>query len=217
MIGLVVPVLSNFKGFTELLQTVDLPVIPFVHNNWDCNVGVSVAWNIQINRAISFGCDYIIVANDDTILFPGTMQKMIELLDEGYDVVSPINTRDVELLKERRLADGADFAMFGITPETVNRYGLFDENIHSYFNDNDYTHRVNMGGGTTVTMLDVGFYHHGSVTQFKGGSPETEDRVVSHEAFRATERYYLNKWGGPVRNEIFSRPFNDPNKTIKDW
>lgn len=216
-IALVVPVMSNFKGFTQLIQSVSAPVYPFIHNNWDINVGVSRAWNVQIVRALSAGYDEIIVANDDTILEPNTIYKMLEGLKKGYDLVTPVNTRDAQKTEDEVYIPNPDFAMFAINRNTVQKFGLFDERIHSYFNDNDYSWRIKAGGGQYAARVDAGFYHVGSVTQNMGGDGNNQPRVVSHDKFREAQNYYTAKWGGGVGNEVYPTPFNDPNKTIKDW
>ena len=207
-VGLVVPVMSNFKGFAELIRSVDMPVVPYIEDNWNDNCGVSKAWNKQIKRAIEDGCDYIFVCNDDTYFLPGAMQKLIEGLNRGYDLVSPINTRDFPVESTRRFWDNLDYSSFLIKPETIKKFGWFDETINTYFNDNDYTYRMVLGNGSYATITDAGFYHVGSVTQFKGKDETTDDRVVSHEEFRALQKRYVAKWGGTPGNEIYSAPYN---------
>lgn len=208
--ALIVPVMSNFKGFTELIRSVDTPITPYIWNNWDNNVGVTIPWNRMIDNAIRDGHTHLFVANDDTTFAPGTMQKMIEVLDSGeLDLVSPINTRDFELTEERKYSfDKLDFASFAITPDTVKQFGYFDEELFAYFNDNDYARNILVNGGACAGITDAGFYHVGSVTQFKGREKPWEERVVSHEDFRAAQAYFVAKWGGTPGNETYDRPFN---------
>lgn len=215
-VGLVVPVMSNFKGFAELIRSVDIPVVPYIEDNWNDNCGVSKAWNKQIKRALDDNCDYIFVCNDDTIFAPGTMEKLIEAAP-FYDLVSGINTRDFNVTERTEFVTNPDFASFLITPRTIEKFGWFDETINSYFNDNDYAYRIKLGGGHYGARLDAGFYHVGSVTQFKGKDETTNDRVVSHEEFRALQYRYVSKWGGTPGNETFTNPYANTAKTIKDW
>lgn len=208
--ALIVPVMNNFKGFTELIQSVDMPITPYIWDNWDKNYGVTIPWNRMIERAIADGHTHLFVANDDTTFAFGTMQKMIDVLDSGeMDLISPINTRDFKLTEERKYSlDKLDFASFAITPQTIEKFGYFDEELFAYFNDNDYARNLLINGGTCAGITDAGFYHVGSVTQFKGKGPEDDDRVVSHEDFRTAQAYYVAKWGGLPGSEIYNRPFN---------
>lgn len=216
MIGLVVPVMSNFKGFAELIRSIDLPVRPYIEDNWNDNCGVSKAWNKQIKRAIDDGCEYIFVCNDDTYFLPGTMQKLIDSMP-FYDLVSGHNVRDSYVSDTTAFNGHSDYASFLITPKTIEQFGWFDETINSYYNDNDYSYRIKLGGGRRGRRLDAGFYHEGSVTQFKGKDASTDDRVVSHEEFRALQARYIQKWGGMPNEEQLQHPYNDPRKTFKDW
>lgn len=208
MTALVVPVMTNFKGFTELIRSVDISITPYIWNNWDKNDGVTIPWNRMIVRAIQDGHRHIFVANDDTTFATDTMQKMIDVLDEReYDLVTPINMRDSEVESERRLIPHPDYASFAITSSTIDKFGLFDEELFAYYNDNDYSRNLIVNGGKYCAITDAGFYHVGSVTQLKGRDETTNDRVVSHADFEMAQGYYLAKWGGMPGNEKYTTPF----------
>lgn len=208
--ALVVPVMSNFKGFVELIQSVDLPITPYIWDNWNKNYGVTIPWNRMIENAILDGHSHIFVANDDTTFAGGTMQKMIDALDnDGLDLVSPINTRDFQVTEERKYSlDKLDFASFAITPKTIEKFGYFDEELFAYFNDNDYARTILVNGGKCAGITDAGFYHVGSVTQFKGKEKPWEERVISHEDFRVAQSYFVAKWGGLPGQETYLTPWN---------
>lgn len=214
-IGLVVPVYVNFQGFAELMASVNQSVIPIVIPNWRENAGVSKGWNRGIHRAMTKRCDICFVINDDVVLETLTMGQMIHGILDGHDLVTGYNTRDErhDGLGDKYL-DTPDYSCFAIRPlPFIAKFGGFDENFSpAYFEDNDMAYRMKLSGGSGVKMLTAPFYHKGSVTQnWEGGL------VVTHEMFRKNRAYYEQKWGGPPGEERFTNPFNDPNKTLKDW
>lgn len=211
-IGLVVPVLNNFKGFTELMESVDVPVLPIVIDNWNKNIGVSCGWNEGIRRAIKREIDVLLISNDDVVLMPGAIDNIIDSLPD-YDLVSAAQ------IKDRRPTTGliegpADFSFFAIRPmEFVKKFGWFDQNFSpAYFEDNDMHYRILLAGGKTAMRFDAQMKHKGSVTQNskKGG-------VVSSKMFEDNRAYYIRKWGAIPGDEEFKHPFNDVNMSIKNW
>ena len=217
-IGLVVPVMSNFRGFTEMMQTVDYPVIPIIENNWDYNHGVSKGWNKGIKRAQDLGLNLVLVSNDDVLFEPGCIARLVDEMEEfddmgmGPDIVSPHNLR----LPEVTLTD-VDFSCFMVETDFLDRFGTFDENFTpAYFEDNDMHYRIKLTGGRGYTVEEAEFFHVGSVTQFKG-QRDGRDRVVSHDMFEANRAYYVKKWGGWPGKEKFSRPYNNPAFDVQQW
>jgi hypothetical protein len=208
------PVMSNFKGFTELMRSVDIPVLPYVFNNWTINHGVSHAWNCALkdNR----DADVVIVCNDDIIFEPGCLQALVDGVKDYNDLVTAVNTRDFPL-PENCNPNEPDYACFAVSPEDfLDTFGYFDENFTpAYFEDNDMAYRIKLAGGTQVKLATARMYHIGSQTQFKGGPPESEDRVVSHEQFRKNQAYYRLKWGGLPGHEQYKNPFNKSHLDAK--
>lgn len=223
VIGLVVPVLNNFLGFTELMESIKEPVVPIVCPNWKENLGVSKAWNDGIAQAIELGCEHVFVANDDIVLtHPETLTLLSRAMDwHSIDLLTPSNVRDgyappkpSPFLGEHSFGVNPDFSAFMIRPkEFVERFGLFDENFYpAYFEDNDMAYRIKLYGGCYANHLNVGFLHKGSVTQnsvVKG--------VVPGPVFEKNRSYYCSKWGGMPLKEVYQTPFNDLSKTLKDW
>jgi GT2 family glycosyltransferase len=217
MIGLVVPVLSNFRGLTELMHSVDTDLKPIVIDNYKQNRGVAAGWNLGIDIARMYGCTTAIVANDDIVFYPGTIRKLHRAVQGGYDVASAVNRRD---FAEGEGADWAiDYSCFAVNPETFfDKFGRFDENFKpAYFEDNDMHRRVTLLGGKSVNLIDAPMYHAGSVTQLAGtNDPDTPNRVVSHHQFRLNRDYYQAKWGGWPGEEKFDTPFN-LGGSLKVW
>ena len=212
MIGMVVPVMVNFKGFTELMRSVDIPVKPIVLDNWVNNVGVSKSWNWGLTHAQD--CEALFIVNDDVTFAPGAMSKMLDAIQD-FDLVSAIGGDHDQTGVHEIIDNGSpDYAAFVIKPEEfLDKFGLFDENFTpAYFEDNDMRYRIKVSGGRQGIVLDARMYHYGSYTQNHDGQ-----RVVSHQMFEANRDYYVRKWGGTPGEETYINPFNDVSKTLKDW
>jgi GT2 family glycosyltransferase len=187
------------------MRSVDHPVKPIVIPNWENNIGVSAAWNKGLELSAEAGCDVAVISNDDVVLAPGTLFKLVAgVWNRGFDVATAINTRDFQLGTGTDW-ENPDFSCFALAPEDfLNDFGYFDTTFSpAYFEDNDMHWRIRMRGGHAVRLNDAGMYHVGSVTQFWDGG-----RVVSHESFRANEQYYIEKWGGKPGEEKWQTPFN---------
>lgn len=206
--ALIVPVMKNFKGFTQLIQSVTEPIVPIVLNNWDTNHGVSKAWNRGIKAAIDKGCEYAVVCNDDVILSPGLLPKLTRRLEGNVVLVSPRNTTGVGHPR------GLNFWCYAIRPESfVDRFGTFDENFSpAYFEDDDMAYRIRIAGGQIV---NTPFEAYHAVMGTQAMDPDTP--VVSRDVWDRNERYYAQKWGGPGGQEKYRIPFNRMGMTIKDW
>jgi len=215
-VGLCVPVLVNFEGFAKLMQSVDRTVRPYVIPNWGDNLGVSGGWNEGLRAAIRDKQDYLFIMNDDIVMQPLAMQRMMWGIGDGHDLVTAFNTRDEDYshLGSTQYIESPDYSCFVVDPlQFVMKFGYFDENFTpAYFEDNDMNYRIKLAGGSDRKCTSAPMYHAGSVTQNWGGVPH-----VSSEMFEDNREYYRQKWGGVPGEEKFITPFNDPNKTIKDW
>lgn len=205
--AVVVPVMKNFKGFAELMESIDTPVLPLVIDNWTHNAGVGPAWNRGIVQAAEAGCEYAVIVNDDVVLPSGMIGRLTERLTGRRAIVSPTNVTGVCHPR------GLNFWCFAIKPrEFIQQYGLFDENFApAYYEDDDMAYRVRLAGGVIETIADTA-YHQVMGTQSMDSVP-----VVGYDVWDKNEKYYAEKWGGSGGNEKFRTPFNDPDKTIKDW
>lgn len=201
-IGLVVPVMNNFKGFAELMASVDYPAIfPIVIDNWNENRGVSWAWNAGIMKSISF--KYCLIVNDDVTFYPSTIFKLMVAINSGRIFVTG-NSGNGEY-QYGTYNNEPDFSCFMINPiEFVKKYGWFDEeNFPIYFNDNDMARRMLLTGDKYEKRLDARIEHKGSITQNNvvGG-------VETSPIFEQRRAKYVQKWGGGPLEEKFTIPFN---------
>lgn len=211
-VALIVPVMTNFRGFTRLMASVDEAVRPFVINNWDTNHGVAKAWNVGIRDAIEQEADVAIICNDDVIFHPGTIARLVEAsLDMDLVSVVASDTGQTGILE----ADFPDFCCFAIDPASfVDKFGWFDEHFYpAYFEDNDMAYRIKLAGGRQGLCLDAQVHHEGSATQYM----DRENPVVDSPAFEKNRDYYIGKWGGRPHEETYDAPFRGlTNKTYKD-
>jgi GT2 family glycosyltransferase len=211
---LAVPVMYNFKGFTELMHSVDISVRPFVIPNWEENIGVSKAWNNALDESHRSDAEVLIISNDDVVFEPGCLEKLVAAITvDDWDLATAVNTRDFPRYEDCAM-DEPDYACFAVDPIIFrSKYGYFDENFTpAYFEDNDMAYRISRSGGKQIKLPLARMYHKGSQTQFWNG-----ERVVSHEMFRRNEGYYMAKWGGMPGKETYEVPFNDRTKQLNDW
>ncbi len=214
MIALIVPVLKNFRGFTELMASTDLALRVFVLDNWRENRGVAPAWNEGLRQAVAERCDYAVIVNDDVILRSHTLERLCEPLDGQLVMTSATNEIESPYLSvkpDHRYA--LDFACFAVRPQDfVRKLGYFDENFRpAYFEDADMRYRMMLLGYDGLAIAEARMYHVWSTTQLMDGP------VCSHEQFRNNQRYYVEKWGGDHRAERFSRPFGNPAYDVNYW
>lgn len=205
--ALIVPVMKNFKGYAELMESIDVPVLPLIMNNWTQNHGVGPAWNRGLQQAAAADCQYAVVVNDDVVLPPGMIGRLTSRLDDRTVLVSPTNVTGVCHPR------GLNFWCFAVRPgEFIERFGLFDENFApAYFEDDDMARRISLSGATMETIPDTAFH------QVMGTQEMDDEPVVPRAIWDRNEAYYMAKWGGPGGRETFRRPFNDRTKTLKDW
>lgn len=208
-VALGVPVMHNFKGYTQLMATVDREVYPIVYNNWDKNDGVAAAWNEMLMMARYLDMDALAIVNDDVLLAPDTLDKLVESVQD-LDLVSAASGPEDE---PGLRMDDSDFACFVVKPnDFIEKHGYFDEKYKlGYFEDNDMSYRIRLNGNLQAVRRDARMFHAGSQTQFWNGG-----RVVSHEQFRRNQARYEGKWGGMPRHEVYDTPF-DSGADLKDW
>lgn len=214
-IGVITAVMNNFKGYTRLMESVDVPVLPLPVNNWDHNTGCAGGWNRGIDMAVAAGCTHAIICNDDTEFEPGTIMKLVEAIDDGAGfVVSAINRRDQKEDLPYEIRPGCDYSCFMLKPqEFFDTVGRFDENLYpAYFEDNDMERRIILSGNRPVHRTDAMHFHRGSETQNFGGGT-----VVTSEMFERNREYYIRKWGDSPTWERWDTPFNRSDMTYKDW
>lgn len=203
-VGLAVPVLNNFKGYTKLMMSVDTTVMPFVQPNWEENIGVGPAWNNALNWGRDKSLEYLIIVNDDVIFRPGVINKMLHWSARGYDLVSPQNETGV------CHPYGLNFWCFMVKPaEFLRKFGTFDENFApAYYEDDDMAYRIKLAGGS-IKNLNEKAYHEVMGTKI--------DQDTHRSYYENNLEYYIEKWGGEPSMERYDNPYGDPTKDHRYW
>jgi len=214
MIGFIAPVFNRFDLFAQMMVTVDMEVRPYVMDNFVHNRGVSGGWNEGMRRALSDGCRYAFITNDDVWFSPGALKCMYDTIVETQAVLVSANQNGV-FDTERELFEGADFFCFIVDiPQLISHCGTFDENFFpAYFEDNDMHYRIRLAGRTSYIQPKAVVMHHGSATQ----NADPNNPVTPPHQFENNRRYFAEKWGGIPGAEEFTNPFRDVNKQVWDW
>ena len=180
------------------------------------NLGFSVANNIGINYAIGNKYDFILLLNNDTEVKKGFLKPMIDRLkqDNHLGAVQPIIMK-FNQRKKIWNAGGYLNYFFGlpytnrklnsksnevtwisgccilIKTSVVKKVGLLDENFFAYFEDVDWSIRM-QNQGYKLGLVDKSIvFHHGS----KSLSNSTHEGVVSPiiHYLNIKNHIYLNK------------------------
>jgi len=229
-IGIVIPILNNFKGSVETIESVRTSHQwePIVLPQWRRNRPLSAAWNIGISKALNErDCDYALVINDDILFAPHTIDNLVreyQNLPEDVLLLSACNVRShvtetygtpygvFELPDpgvSGNFSECPDFSCFMVDNRLFPRVGQFDENfIPAYFEDNDMHTRINLLGFRAGATGSAQYYHAASQTQ----KPDS-----FHQMFESNRDYYISKWGGMPHQETYKTPFNRSDTSPKEW
>ncbi|BDI34191.1 hypothetical protein CCAX7_62420 [Capsulimonas corticalis] len=186
------------------------------------STGVAYNWNVGIAAAIVDGCSHVLVANNDIIFHPRTIDVMVERISRGDAAI--VTAHDVggtyrdpnQVIALPVGIDGEDgrpeFFCFALTRDTLKQVGWFDDNFEgAYYEDNDYHARVALARLRAVRLINAPCFHHGTATI-------RDDPRASEEIGQAASRnkeYFAAKWGRlpagseeEMRRTYFPVPFN---------
>jgi GT2 family glycosyltransferase len=102
---------------------------------------------------------------------------------------------------QARWGTGPDYSCFIFGRTLIQQVGEFDERFPLYFEDNDSHQRIRLSGFEALSYAP--YYHYGSGTT--NSNPGIQEFVAGK--YRASEEYYLRKWGGPPGQERNIAPF----------
>lgn len=215
-IPLIVPTMVKFDLFMKMIASVDYPIRPYIIDNSVDNIGVASSWNKGIKLAIQDGYKYAIICNDDIEFYKGAIESLVNGINaiDAFTISpnSQLIGRDFNRYHYPRngYISGSEYACFIVNMEKmVEEVGYFDENFYpAYYEDNDMNYRIKLAGGYEFIDTEVGIIHHGSAT----GAD-----VISHDRWLELEQYYISKWGGKPREELWTSPYNDADKELKYW
>lgn len=158
------------------------------------NYGVSRIWNKFADMSFAENMDYIVIANDDVILYHTTLKR---LLSAAYS-----NPRGVTAFQ----GDNA-FSLFVLSRYAWETVGKFDENLYpAYFEDGDYSRRMRLEDNVPLIQIPGPAYYHVGSKTINDFTPENIQR--HHMQFSNNEIYYISKWGGPPNHEVYTVPFD---------
>lgn len=227
-IGLVIPVLNSFENAIDCLQSIRTKHIisVYVQPQYRHLVALSAAWNTGIKKAFADGCDYALVCNDDIIFSPETIDNLVSeyerLHQEGCILLSPSNIfgqlpskwaiMDYYLKEAEPIttADHPDFSCFFIANGFFDEVGTFDENFYpAWCEDQDMHQRIHLAGKRALVSTACPFVHLGSVTTSRLPSVDSSTSNI----------HFMRKWGSHNNHvpQAYTHPYNDPNKTYKEW
>lgn len=142
-------------------------------------------------------CDGVVLLNDDALLkTPGGFTRLAELAAQHEDIgiIAPVTNVTGQPLQMPkgvglRQVPHIAFVCVYIPRRTIERVGMLDERFTSYgWEDNDYTHRVNIAG-LKVCVYDHVFVDHASLKSTFRGDPK---KAANIEPGR---RIFREKWG----------------------
>lgn len=204
------------------------------------NRSVAESWNYAIQFARKNNYNYILIANNDVIFHPKTVDNLIKFIDKtNYAMVTATNRND-GTLKDSELInldpkdfdefdlkpitnwreEGPDFSMFMIKKEFPDTYGWIDENFRpAYYEDNSTHLNIFKLGGHAKRVSTAPYFHYGSKTIQM--NPEVRKQIVDGGLFDKNKQYFLDKWGAlpseTLDGQGYDFPFNDLNNKITYW
>jgi len=176
-------------------------------NGW--NAGVAVGWNQLIKMALEWKATKILICNNDIAFGPRTINGMVgaynrlrESVPETVMVTAANKTKNpnqlAEIAQEWKYEEHPDFSCFMITPETIERVGMFSEDYKpAFFEDNDMHWRILLMGYKAFGTDWAPYSHIASRTRY--GNPN----IVSHKTFRQNKMtFFQNMLTREVTQEI---------------
>lgn len=173
--------------------------IMYARNDPESNFSLAYAWNSIMQLAVIYAEDKdvsVILANDDIILFPNTIEL---LLNDPHEFSYPSGAES-----------GNSFSLFKIDVNMWLDVGKFDVNFYpAYFEDNDYHRRMLLKGYDIYSVPQAQYHHEGSGTLRAMSVEEQQKRAI---AFRRCQAYFKFKWGGihgqVAYDDMYDQPFD---------
>jgi len=174
-----------------------------------------------INKGIACSNgDYIFLLNNDTILFPGWLPRMVAAFDSTTGAVGPLSNyvmgkqrvivgrreaspeqiHNIVSAQNKGRTTEADFLIgfaLMVSRETINKVGTLDERFFAGSEDLDYSLRIRRIGLKLKIVEDVFILHAGSATS-KGILNKSEEYLV-----QANDEFF-KKWSQELGVEITS-------------
>jgi len=161
------------------------------------NAGVAVGWNQLIKQALEWNADKILICNNDIAFGAHTIDGLVEAYNQLHHQIPETvmvtaanvtkNPNDLASIPQNwRYAEHPDFSCFMITPETIDRIGLFCEDYDPAFFEDNHTHWKILQMGYKAFKTDWAPYSH-IASRTRHGNPN----IVTHENFRANKIKFM--------------------------
>lgn len=157
------------------------------------NLGVAASWNAIIRATPD--APWWAIVNYDLVFAPGDLARLADHME-----------------REGGVALLGTFSAFGVDRGAIKRAGMFDENFHpAYFEDNDFDYRCRLAG-VPMAGLPAGLSHEISSTL----QSSLVFREGNTRSFPKNHDYFVRKWGGDPYHEVYTTPFN-AGGDIRSW
>jgi N-acetylglucosaminyl-diphospho-decaprenol L-rhamnosyltransferase len=169
----------------------------FITLTQEKNIGVAPAWNLGILSAFHIGATHVAVLNNDIILSPTALDRLVawEGLGCWVPTVKPITVVPAnpmpwnQVRLNRWVSRPGDFCGFLVTQKVIDIVGWFDEEYRlAYCEDLDYEMRLMRSGIPHGMCHDALVYHFGARSVVEGG-------VDTGLQFSKNAAYFERKWG----------------------
>lgn len=167
------------------------------------------SWNEGIKQALKDGCEYVIIPNLDIKLYDYTIDNLVDFAKDDDSVIwsgrctnTGANYPDDNFIVNSKLVYDS-FAFFMVNDRLFKEVGEFDEKfIPAYGEDVDMQYRIELAGKKHTCVWMAKFIHFGQTTikNCKG--------VQEGQTKRDTDAYFIEKWGGLPRQQVYLTPFN---------
>lgn len=201
----------------------------FSHKRNEERWGFQRSVNYGVNDGFERGFDYVLVCNNDILLHPAALVRLVEGFEKERDfpvgLVSCLDTRgestpaafsQISTAVKEAVPEAVhpNFSAFMVDRECWEKVGEMDEVFApAYFEDNDYHYRMRLAGLAAIVYPPAIFYHFGSGTQNEAA--ENGRPIVPTPLFENNRAFYAKKWGGVPGNEKYEHPYNDPALTLR--
>lgn len=197
---------ADTREYLNSLRPAKFVDIKIIFN--EANIGAVKARNIGMRE---FDAENLCLIDNDIEVTTGWLSKMISLAEKKRDIgaINPSSNnfgqapppgtglneyaKSLEAFNGQYLEIGAaiSFCML-IKGEVVKKVGLLDEAFETmFYEDTDYSMRINKEGYRCVIQKDVYVWHHGHKTSGK--------LRRGRELFKKNREIFYKKWGRPLR------------------
>src|SRR5262245_41997021 len=203
---------DDFRGHLEQIAE-DQPRL-FLWSHQPPLPSLAATWNRALAFTWTCGAEATLVVNNDVRLAPNTLSLLwdeFELRDARLVTgvgVGPKQFEPGQLVLSDGSKGGPDFSCFLISRLCHQRYPFDEHFVPAYCEDVDLHRSMLLAGqGDRIYSINVPFLHYGSVT-LKTVDEKTRTRIERQTAAVARS-YYAQKWGGPVNQERYRKPFSE--------